>query len=136
MRASCRKDRIFVPIDDAFVNSSPHADLSDDFVEQKMLSLSVGPGTFLVFGRVVVGNQDGDAQQSSARLTSKNGSNLIDSVTVRIAGRSSSTVSLQGTLIVASNSTDVIDIRFAGFRAFGQQPSLFALQVARLRFGA
>ena len=69
-------------------------------------------------------------------MTSKDGSALIDSVGIRLAGESSQTVALQGTLRVAGGDTDVIDIRCATFSGFGREASLFAIEVGELKFKA
>jgi hypothetical protein len=105
--------------------------------EQTIIRLGVGPGTYLVFGRVVVANNDGDRQDVQARMTSKDGSALIDSVRVRLPpGLASQTLALQGTLVVQPNDKDVIDIRCSTFRGFASQSSLFTIEVAQFRYQA
>src|SRR6266536_5610474 len=117
----------------AFVNSNPDIISLGHNADQAVLRLAIGPGTYLVFGRVVVGNGDGDQQIAGARLTSKDGVNPMDAVQVRIPGGTAQTLCLQGTLIVAPGSTDIVDIRCGTFRGSAGQSSLFAIDVARLK---
>jgi hypothetical protein len=121
--------------ENAFVASNAGGTVLNHFGEQTILRLGVGPGTYVVFGRVVVQNDDGDGQNTGARITSHDGSNLIDSVSIRVPGGSANTVHLQGTLIVPPNRTDVVDIRCGTFKGFAKESSLFAIEVARLKFG-
>jgi hypothetical protein len=103
--------------------------------EETVLRLGVGPGTYLVFGRVVVVNNDEDRQDVHARMTSKDGTGLIDSVSVRLpVALSSQTLGLQGTLIVRPRDTDVIDIRCETHNGFAGQSSLFTIEVSGLKF--
>jgi hypothetical protein len=115
----------------AFVNSNEGGPPLNNFNDVVVLRLQVKPGTYVVFGRVVILNQDGDPQNASARVTSKDGSNLIDKVEVRIPGRTTrSSVSLQGTVRV--DQTDLVDIRCSTFNGQATNSSLFAIEVSQL----
>lgn len=90
-------------------------------------------GEYVIFGRVVIRNDDGDPQGVSARSTTRDGANLVDSVNVRMPGESSQTIHLQGTARVDAGP-EIVDIRCSTFRGFASQSSLFAIHVDRLRF--
>src|SRR5947209_7880823 len=99
-----------VATENAFVNSNASSIGLSHNNDQAVLELGVGPGTYLVFGRVVIGNNDGDPQGASARMTGSR-AGLIDSVTLRLpAEGSAQTVALQGTLCVEPNDIEVIGI--------------------------
>jgi hypothetical protein len=121
--------------ENAYVASTAGETQLEHFADQAILRLSVGPGTYVVFGRVVMWNLDGDFQNASARITSHDGTNLVDSVGMRFGG-GSHVVHLQGTLVVRPGSTDIVDIRCGTFHGLARESSLFALEVARLKLNA
>jgi hypothetical protein len=115
----------------AYVNAYWGSKGLSNNVEEIIVTLPVKSGTFLIFGRVVVFNTDGAAQNSGAKITSGDGGNLIDRVDLRIPGDSSQALALQGTLVVKSENTDKIDIRCSTYRGSGGEASLFALEVSQ-----
>jgi len=125
----------------AFVGSDANGQGLQNFNEVVLLRLGLAePGEYVIFGRVVIRNDDGDGQNASARITTIDGTNLVDRADVRITGVRitgggfSQTIHLQGTARVAQGQPVIADIRCSTFRGFASQSSLFALLVDQLRF--
>ena len=120
----------------AFVGSDANGQGLQNFNEVVLLRLGLAePGEYVIFGRVVIRNDDGDGQNASARITTIDGTNLVDRADVRITGGGfSQTIHLQGTARVAQGQPVIADIRCSTFRGFASQSSLFALLVDQLRF--
>ncbi len=118
----------------AYANSDQggQALLNNNDVVLLRLGLSM-PGTYLVFGRVMVANGDGDAQAASARSCIRDGSDLVDRADVRIPGDASQTIHLQGTARVDAGRAELVDIRCSTFRGYAGESSLLAIQVDELR---
>ena len=91
-------------------------------------------GVYAVFARVVIGNNDGDFQNATVRVTHGNGFDVIDQTDIRIPNNGSYSVSLQGTLRVVPNAPTVMELRCQTFNGFARQFSLFAVQVDALSF--
>jgi hypothetical protein len=119
----------------AFANSNPNGQGLQHNNDVVLLRLSLNePGLYLIFGRVVIRNDDGDAQAASARSTVKDGADLVDRTDVRIpGGQGTQALHLQGTARVNPGTTEIVDIRCSTFRGFASQSSLLALQIDRLR---
>jgi len=104
------------------------------------LSLTLGvrdEGMYLVFARVDILNRDGDHQNCVVKITSRNGTNLLDRVTLRIPGGNTRVaVPLQGTLRVPHDTKEIIEIRCNTFNGVAQESSLFAVQISELKFSA
>jgi hypothetical protein len=91
-------------------------------------------GSYVVFARVVLSNDDSDPQNATVRLTHNDGAFIIDRTDFRMPNGSSYTVHLQGTLNVDPGTPKVVDFRCQTFKGFAKQFSLFAVQVDELRF--
>ena len=91
-------------------------------------------GVYVVFARVVIGNNDGSFQNASVRVTHSNGNDLIDRTDFRIPNDGSYSVSLQGTLRVVPGTPTVMELRCQTFNGVARQFSLFAVQVDSLNF--
>src|SRR6516164_4027808 len=65
-------------------------------------------GNYVVFARVVLQNNDGDAQNATVRISHSNRSNLMDWVNIRVPSGAAYAVSLQGTLVVTAGNTDFV----------------------------
>jgi hypothetical protein len=98
-----------------------------------VLRLALTEGIYVVVGRVVIRNFDGDGQEASARITVRDGSVISDRVVVRIGGGEAQTLALQGTLKV--NNGDIVDIRCSTFAGAAGHSSLSAIEVSRLLAG-
>jgi hypothetical protein len=118
----------------AFVNSNQAGLSLKSFNDVAILRLGVKEGTYVVFARVGIQNDDGDPQNASAKITVRDGSDLVDKVDVRIPGHTRYSLSLQGTLRVDAGKTEIVDIRCSTFAGFASQSSLFAVQVTALEF--
>jgi len=105
-----------------------------NFADTTIVRLRVADsGKFVIFGRVVIHNSDGDPQNAAARLATFDGATELDKVDVRIGGAGdadSLSLSLQGLMVLpdALNS-NVIDLRCATFAGVAREASLFALSV-------
>jgi hypothetical protein len=90
-----------MPIDNiAFYGTNPGSVILHNFADSVVVRVDLRPtdvGKFVVFGRVVIQNWDGDSQFATARLTTLDGKTELDTVTVRLQdGVVSQSVSLQG----------------------------------------
>jgi hypothetical protein len=117
----------------AFVNSDPNTLPLHNFNDVVVLRLGVKAGTYVVFARVAIQNDDSNPQNASARITLRDGADLSDRVDVRIPGHNTrDSLYLQGTLIVPPNKTEILDIRCSTFLGAAGQSSLFAVPVTGL----
>ncbi len=91
-------------------------------------------GSYVVFARVLMGNNDGDAQNATVRVTHDNGAFLIDQVDFRMPGGGSYPVAIQGTLRVDPGVPKVMQLRCNTFNGTATHFSLFAVQVDRFLF--
>lgn len=108
----------------------------DNFNDKVVVRLRIpDAGKFVVFGRVVITNYDGDPQNANARLTTFDGATEIDRVNVRIT-RGDHSISLQGTLSLPSPaSNNIVDIRCATYKGLAREATLFAISVDDLSIG-
>jgi hypothetical protein len=119
----------------AFVNSDPSEHYLQNNNDVVLIRLGLAePGVYVVFGRVVILNMDGDAQNASARITAQDGADQVDRADVRLPGGSSQTIYLQGTARVDAGSPQIVDIRCSTFKGTASQSSLFAIHVDQLRY--
>jgi hypothetical protein len=89
---------------------------------------------YLVFGRVVVSNDDDSAQNASARLTTHTGDTQLDRVDLRLDAGSegkANSISLQGILDLRDPKqfSDVVEMHCATFKGVATEASLFAFSV-------
>lgn len=118
----------------AFVNSSAESMHIGGPADFSPLTLSVSqPGLYVVFARVAMQNDDGDAQNASARI-SYDVESVIDRVDVRIPGRTRTSISLQGTLQVDQGRPKRVNLLCVTYNGTVSQSSIFALQVSEYRF--
>ena len=118
----------------AFVNSDTNGQGLGHFNDVVLIRLGLNaPGLYIIIGRVVIRNDDGDGQAASARSSVRDGSVTVDRADIRLPGSSSQTIHLQGTARVEAGTTELVDIRCSTFRGFASQSSLFAIQVDQLR---
>ena len=117
----------------AFVNSNPAGSPLNNFNDEAVLRLAVKEGTYVVFARAGIQNDDGSPQNASARITVRDGADLSDRVDVRLPGITRYSLYLQGTLRVDPGKTEIVDIRCSTFRGVASQSSLFTVQVSELR---
>ncbi len=119
----------------AFVNSDPSEHVLQNNNDVVLIRLGLAePGVYVVFGRVVILNEDADAQLASARSTVQDGADLVDRVDLNLPGYCSQTIYLQGTAKVDAGHPQIVDIRCSTFKGFAQQSSLFAIHVDQLRY--
>src|SRR5437899_3037991 len=79
----------------AFVNSDTNGKGLQNFNDVVLIRLGLPePGLYMIFGRVVIRNDDGDAQAASAQSTVLDGADRVDRADVRIPGGSSQTIHL------------------------------------------
>ena len=93
-------------------------------------------GKFVIVGRVVIMNHDGDSQFATARLTTLDGKTELDKVGVRIGGVSETqAISLQAVMELGpgKNTDPIVDIRCATYKGLAEHASLLAIQVDDLR---
>jgi hypothetical protein len=100
-----------------------------------------GPANYVIFGRVVIRNNDGDPQDAHAWLTVGGSRTYLDEVDTRIAGNSSGTstvesrqggqsISLQGHLTVAATvKTARVFLSCQTYDGYATNISLFAISV-------
>src|SRR3982750_2204928 len=103
------------------------------FADTVVTRLQVRPGKYVVHGRVVIMNDDTDWQPATARMTSANGTILIDQILFNICGRGDPkqlaymVVSLQGVLEITNiQGTEIIDIRCATYNGGAFSAKLLA----------
>jgi hypothetical protein len=121
-----------MPIDNiAFTNSNVGVVTLANFNDVVAVRLRVrDEGKYVIFGRVVISNWDGDAQNASARLTTFDGATELDRADVRVDGSGLQSISLQGTLTLPSpNSNAIVDIRCSTFKGGALESTLFAILV-------
>jgi hypothetical protein len=103
-----------------------------NFNDVTVLRLELTRGLWVIMGRVVMGNDDGDGQNASARLTTADGSIELDRADLRLdkgGEGSEAAVSLQATL---STAKQIVDIRCATFKGHARQASLIAFTVDQI----
>jgi hypothetical protein len=128
-----------MPIDNiAFYGTNPGSVILHNFADSVVVRVDLRPtdvGKFVVFGRVVIQNWDGDSQFATARLTTLDGKTELDTVTVRLQdGVVSQPVSLQAAFELGTHNTDpIVDLRCATFKGLAEQASLFVVQVDDLK---
>jgi hypothetical protein len=116
----------------AFTNINAGIVDLNNFSDTAVVRLRVDDaGKFVVFGRVIIVNWDGDSQNASAKLTTLDGLIELDRSDVRISGDGISlSISLQGTLTLPSkDGNNIIDIRCSTFKGLAQEATLFAIDV-------
>jgi hypothetical protein len=122
----------------AFTNTNPSITPLNNFNEQVVVRLRVpDSGEYVIFGRLVIINEDGDPQNAGARLTTFDGVTELDKADVRLDSVSdggSQAISLQATLHLPSHeANDVIDIRCGTFSGAARNATLFAISVDGLQ---
>jgi hypothetical protein len=120
----------------AFTNTHVGIVPLNHFADQMVVQLTVrDSGKYVVFGRVVITNWDGDPQNASARLTTHDQATELDRADVRIDSKScAQSISLQGTLILPSKTENsIIDIRCSTYNGVAQEATLFAILVDDLK---
>lgn len=101
-------------------------------------------GQFLIIGKVVIWNNDGDFQNASARLTTLDGETELDRADVRIgpfaapvnqvSSPGKQEISLQATMSLPANNADtIIDLRCSTFDGGATEAKLFAVLVGSLQ---
>jgi hypothetical protein len=118
----------------AFTVSNPGTVQLHNFNDTVIVRLEkLREGKYVVFGRVVIHNSDGDNQNASAAVTTLDGATQLDRADVRIAGGGGAidqAVSLQATYTLPSPGTDsTVDIRCATYNGAAVEASLFAILV-------
>src|SRR5262249_28263810 len=112
----------------------------DHFNDTVVLRLIITPGIrtddreryYLIFGRVVIFNADGDNQNATARLTTDDGKTELDRVDTRIAyGRGAllQPISLQGNLRGIRQDEVIVDLRCGTYAGAALQSSIWAVEV-------
>jgi hypothetical protein len=90
-------------------------------------------GKLVVFGRVVMQNDDNDAQNAGVMMTTADEAVTLDRADFRIAGKGDSqVVSLQAAVSLPLHG-QIIDIRCGTFNGVAREASLIAIQVDGLR---
>ena len=124
-----------------FYSTNPGIVNLHNFADSVVLRIDLRPtdvGKFVVFGRVVISNWDGDPQFAIARLTTLDGKTELDKVDVRIGDWSnnpSQSISLQAVLELGQPNADpIVDLRCATFRGNVQQATLFVIQMDDLKY--
>jgi hypothetical protein len=105
------------------------------FTDTIVVTILLPSGSWAIFGKVVIVNEDGDAQNANAKLVEQLGNATLDNSDIRIdgssgSGTSSLSVSLQGTLRVAA--TNRVHISCATWRGHTKDAQLVALSVDKL----
>jgi hypothetical protein len=94
---------------------------------RRVVDLTGRPHNVLVLGKVVIRNDDGDAQNAAVRLTANDTATEIDRVDIRIpAGQFGVAVSVMGWITAPDIIGDrpIIDIRASTFRGVAQHARL------------
>ena len=106
-----------------------------EFHDVTACHLTVPPGRYVVFARVLIRNGDDDPQNASATLVDRNNGFVMDRLDLRIPGKNDNSLmvfSLQGTLDVSGN-INVVDLRCATFAGDAFNSSIFAVQVSEIK---
>ncbi len=118
--------------DIAVVNSSAGSKNVSGFIDSSPLQLTVSkPGLYVVFARVVLSNDDGDAQNASARI-SHDEEFVMDRVDLRLPSGMRTSISLQGTLRVQGGQKQV-NLLCQTWKGTAHQSSICAMEVSELR---
>lgn len=117
--------------DIAFVTSWEKESFIEHFNDVAVIRMALPePGAYLIFGRVVISNSDGDPQNATAQITLDDGNVIADRADVRIVSGGAQAISLQGTAEVDPNRPGrIVDIRCSTQRGYVKQISLFAHRV-------
>lgn len=103
-----------------------------NFTETIVHSIALTSGKWVVFGKVVVANSDGDAQNVSVKLRSHQ-STVLDKVDLRIPGGSvGQSISLEAALTAPDATIIRIDITCSTFAGQAYEAQLIAISVDQL----
>lgn len=93
-------------------------------------------GVWMLLGRALIFNNDGDAQDASARLTANDGAIELDRVDdMRIPSTSGQPVSLLGFLRPEHPAEPIVDLRCSTYNGTVNWGKLYALLVDDVRHG-
>jgi hypothetical protein len=135
-----------MPIANIAVFNSANGIGLGNFDETRVVQLQLPPlppgpppqvGRYVLFGKVVIANRDGDPQNASARMIT-DGAIELDRVDVRIAEQGQNdrqTITLLGHF-TQNVGRPIIDIRCATFDGEASQADLYAIRVDELQSGA
>lgn len=120
-----------------FIAELESEQLLREFEEKVILRLNVRDdvGNYLIIGKVILTNQDGDYQDARARLTTLEGKTNLDRADVRIGPYNEPSVgaqeiSLQATMSLPSSYTSpYVELRCSTFAGSAQHAKLYAVQV-------
>ena len=98
-----------------------------DFAGARAVEMKLNPGWWVVFGRVIVVNMDSDPQ--NALLRAERGYRVVDKWAQRLNSGWPVIITLQASVAVDPNNSDVIDIECATYRGIAFTASLIAIQV-------
>jgi len=95
------------------------------FHDTVVLSFHLTPGDWVLIGRVVLNNFDGDDQKASAQISSAG--KPIDRADVTISGRGSQVISLQG--VMRADVNQPVKLLAATFKGGAAEGSLIAIPI-------
>lgn len=92
--------------------------------------MALSEGRYALFGKVVIQNDDSDAQNANAKLRGDDGHTILDASDIRLPGDNSirTTIQLEGVLTVV-DSKAIVDISCATWSGSVTQGVLIAIQV-------
>jgi len=101
-----------------------------DFIDAKVLSLSVPPGQYILMAKTVIWNTDDSEQDATARMTADDDLDERDRAVVRISSWQRQEISLQGYVDVSEGSDDrILHFRAATQRGNATYSKFYAIQV-------
>jgi hypothetical protein len=104
-----------------------------------VVRLTLPVGSFIIFGKTVMSNADGDEQDATARLTTMDGATELDRADIRISGfnneaQGAQEVSLQAALALTNDSPDrIVDLRAQTYKGNAYEAKLYAIQVDAMK---
>jgi hypothetical protein len=125
-----------MPVSNLLVTANGSAQLhhfNDDVVVRLALPAEK-LGVWMLIGRVVISNGDGDQQLGSARLTTNDGATVLDLVDdLYLPFNTPTPVSLQGFLRPGEAGEPIVDLRCSTYNGVANWGKLFALLVDDVR---
>ena len=112
----------------AIFKTQPYAMSLHNFNEVSVLKIVLDYGTWVVFGRAVIGNYDGDPQNAHAKLRAFGAGDIIDYIDVRISDDAcAESVKLQG--IFKAEKGQQVEMVCETYKGNVHDGSLIAIQV-------
>src|SRR5262245_23295580 len=106
-----------------------------NYLDEVVVKIELSQGDWIVWGRVVLFNKDGDDQPFTAQLCGDVGVSdvgVIDDVGYRIEGEGAETLSLQGG--VSLRRTETVTLQCNTYRGSALQGSIVAVKVDAIEY--